>query len=98
MKNKPTLDKIKEHIDVILETIEGYTIAELSNMWVQAKGISNGFTEKSQEKQTLIAFMVKLDKQKSKLKPKIIKDEDEPIINQSDYETSDEQDAYGESQ
>lgn len=97
MKEKPTLEKIKDDIDIIIAGIDEYTIAELSDMWVQAKGISNKFTEKSQEKQALTAFMIKLDKQKSKLKPKLTKDEEYPVINSSDYETSEEQDAYGES-
>ena len=97
MKEKPTLENIKDDIDIIIAGIDEYTIAELSDMWVQAKGISNKFTDKSQEKQALTAFMIKLDKQKSKLKPKLTKDEEYPVINSSDYETSEEQDAYGES-
>lgn len=97
MKEKPTLENIKDDTDIIIAGIDEYTIAELSDMWVQAKGISNKFTDKSQEKQALTAFMIKLDKQKSKLKPKLTKDEEDPVINSSDYETSEEQDAYGES-
>ena len=97
MKEKPTLENIKDDIDIIIAGIDEYTIAELSDMWVQAKGISNKFTDKSQEKQALTAFMIKLDKQKSKKKPKLTKDEEYPVINSSDYETSEEQDAYGES-
>ena len=97
MREQPTLEKIKTDIDSILHQLDNLTVSQISDIWVQAKGLSNNFTDKSQEKQALTAFMIKLDKQKSKLRPKFSKDEEEHVNNKTNYETSEEQDAYGES-
>ena len=61
--------------------------------WVIAKSISNNFSEKSKEKQEILSFQARIQKQLTKLNSinKKQSSTDEPI-NANNYETSEDQD------
>lgn len=63
MKQIPTLEQIEENI-LNIGDLNKKTIEELSNLWVMATSISKSYKEKSNEKMSLQAFMLKIEKAK----------------------------------
>lgn len=60
--SKITVDTVNSSIDHIMTKIDSLSNKELADIWVNAKSISGGLPERSEEKKLIVAFMAKIEK------------------------------------
>lgn len=60
--SKITVETVNSSIDQIMMNIDSMSNKELADIWVNAKSISGGLHERSEEKKLIAAFMAKIEK------------------------------------